>query len=79
MSWFNLLQCKIGKNALTGRLFHAVQKLPVPSMHFFRSEELPYSNFLTPRKITRKCHGFMKFLPVFLGDYEIKYFTKLTT
>ncbi len=26
-----------------------------------------------------KCHGFMKFLPVFLGDYEIKYFTKQIT
>ena len=26
-----------------------------------------------------KCHRFMKFLPVFMGDYEIKYFTKLIT
>ena len=26
-----------------------------------------------------KCHGFMKFLPVFMGDYEIKYFIKLIT
>jgi hypothetical protein len=29
--------------------------------------------------ITGKCHWFMKFLPVFMGDYEIKYFTKLIT
>ena len=28
---------------------------------------------------TKKCHRFMKFLPVFMGDYEIKYFTKLIT
>jgi len=27
---------------------------------------------------TVKCHGFMKFLPVFMGDYEIKYTKQIT-
>jgi hypothetical protein len=30
-------------------------------------------------RIKVKCHGFMKILPAFLGDYEIKYFTKQIT
>ena len=35
---------------------------------------------IVPGKMeTFKCHRFMKFLPVFMGDYEIKYFTKLIT
>jgi hypothetical protein len=34
---------------------------------------------ITHHYLTVKCHWFMKFLPVFMGDCEIKYFTKLTT
>jgi len=31
--------------------------------------------FVTGAICNLKCHWFVKFLPLFMGDYEIKYFT----